>query len=139
MKAQISLEFLYVNALAIIMTMFAIGIFISYFSSSFALPERCVMPYFLSCEGMYMNSTHLLINIRNNFDYNVEITKIEFNDTVYTMPQQLTRGQNSTIALTNIKLSKNSNVAKTIKVFYRPAGTTEEFVMNGRISGRVRE
>ncbi|MCS7122754.1 MAG: hypothetical protein NZ908_02250 [Candidatus Micrarchaeota archaeon] len=139
MRAQISLEFLYVNSIAIITTLFVISLFVSYFSSSFALPERCVMPYFLSCESMYINSTHLIINLRNNFDYSLSITRIEFKNTTYQLSIRLNRGENSTIILSNIGLSKNSNAAETIRVFYRPDGANTEFLMNGRISGRVRE
>ncbi|MEM0382743.1 MAG: hypothetical protein QXD88_00440 [Candidatus Anstonellales archaeon] len=142
MRAQISLEFLYTNSIAIIITLFLVAILISYYSGSFALPDRCVTPYFLRCEDMFINSSNIIINLRNNFDYDIKITRLKLNDTEHTINIQLDRGKNSTINIP-VSIPLNRNYAERLEIYYEPivpnTPVNSEFVLYGRIYGRVRE
>lgn len=136
MKGQISLEFLYVNAIALIVTIFLIGVFISYFSSSISVPDRCVTPYFLNCENMFIDKNGVIILLRNNFDYDLYVTKIILNNTEFRPNILIDRGKSSNFTL-NLTLP-TGNINLPLEVYYRPAGTNQEYVLYGRVAGRVR-
>ncbi len=136
MKAQISLEFLYINAIALIVTIFLAGVFISYLSSSISLPDRCVTPYFLNCENLFLNSSNIIISIRNNFDYDLNLVKITINGTEFNQNIYLGKGKATNITI-NISLP-SGNINLPLEIYYRPSGANQDYVLYGKITGRVR-
>ncbi|NPA22380.1 MAG: hypothetical protein GXN92_02245 [Candidatus Micrarchaeota archaeon] len=89
MKAQAALEFLYTYGFVIILALVVISLIFHYFSLSLSTAPQCILPYYLRCENFYLNSTHLILNITNNFNYDLNLTQLTLKGKDFTHNESL--------------------------------------------------
>ena len=142
MKGQVALEFLYTNALIILIALVVISLIMLYFSNLFSFVESCNTSYFLNCESFYVsrdqNNINITMNITNNFDYDVIIKDIEIDQTNYSINKNIPARQNEIIKF-QISNYTDNTIDKKFIIHYSPQNANLNGLINGILKALVNQ